>query len=187
MKKIILGVSASISAYKAADITNRLKDKQFDVHVVMTKSSTAFITPLTLQALSKNPVYIDVLQEYNPSEIVHIALPQSVDCILIAPASANIIAKIALGIADDMLSTLVLAALDIPKLIAPAMNNVMYANEAVQDNLKILQRRGWTIIEPREANLACGVYAKGALATVEDIIQSVVTSITDSESVDVNF
>lgn len=175
MKNIILGVSGSISAYKAADITNRLIDKNFQVNVVMTKAGTAFITPLTMQALSKNPVYTDVLQESNPSEIVHIALPQKADCILIAPATANIIGKIANGIADDMLSTLVLAAKSIPKLIAPAMNVMMYDNEAVQDNLKILQKRGWIIIKPREARLACGTYGNGALAAVDDIVHSVVS------------
>lgn len=174
MKNIILGISGSISAYKAADITNRLIDKNFQVNVVMTKSGTAFITPLTMQALSKNPVYTDVLQESNPSDIVHISLPQKADCILIAPATANIIGKIAGGIADDMLSTLVLAAKSIPKLIAPAMNNIMYENEAVQDNLKILQKRGWIIIEPREARLACGTYGKGALAAVDDIVHAVI-------------
>ncbi len=181
MKHIILGISGSISAYKAADITNRLMDKNFQVNVVMTKAATAFITPLTMQALSKNHVYTDVSQERNPSEIVHIALPQNADCILIAPASANIIGKIAAGIADDMLSTLVLASKSIPKLIAPAMNHIMYDNEAVQDNLKILQKRGWIIIEPREARLACGAYGKGALATVDDIVHSVMSACCRTE------
>lgn len=177
MKNIILGVSGSISAYKAADITNRLMDQTYSVNVVMTKASTSFITPLTLQALSKNPVYTDVLQEQNPSEIVHIALPQKADCILIAPATANIIGKIANGIADDMLSTMVLALDSIPKLIAPAMNNMMYDNNTVQTNLKVLEKRGWIVIEPRIANLACGTYAKGALANVDDIVHSVVSII----------
>lgn len=181
MKKIILGVSGSISAYKAADITNRLLDQNYQVNVVMTKAATAFITPLTMQALSKNPVYTEVLQESNPAEIIHISLPQNADGILIAPATANIIGKIAKGIADDMLSSLVLAAKSIPKLIAPAMNCIMYENEAVQDNLKILKKRGWIIIEPREARLACGTYGKGALAAVEDIVQTAVTVIGANE------
>lgn len=175
MKNIILGVSGSISAYKAADITSRLIDKKYNVNVVMTKAGTSFITPLTMQALSKNPVYIDVLQESNPSEIVHISLPQKADCILIAPATANIIGKIAAGIADDMLSTLVLASKSIQMFIAPAMNYIMYENETVQNNLKILQQRGWYIIEPREARLACGAYGKGALANVDDIVCTVVS------------
>jgi phosphopantothenoylcysteine decarboxylase len=176
MKNIILGITGSISAYKAADITNRLIDEEFNVHVVMTKNGASFITPLTMQALSKNPVYTDVLQESTPSEIIHISLPQKADCILIAPATANIIGKIAAGIADDMLSTLVLAPKAIPKLIAPAMNHIMYNNEAVQDNLKTLQKRGWIIIEPREARLACRAYGKGALAVVDEIVQAVVSA-----------
>lgn len=173
MKEIILGVSGSIAAYKAADITNRLKEKDFNVHVVMTKASTSFITPLTMQALSKNPVFIDVLQEYKPSDIVHIDLAQSVDAVLIAPATANVIGKLATGIADDMLTTLVLATKDIPKFIAPAMNHVMYNNIAVQHNLKILKERGWIIIEPRVSRLACGDVAIGALETVEKIVEFV--------------
>lgn len=177
MKNIILGVTGSISAYKAADITNRLTDRSINVHVVMTKSGAAFITPLTMQALSKNPVYTDVLQEINPSEIVHISLSQKADAILVAPATANIIGKIANGIADDMLSSMVLATKGIPKMIAPAMNIRMYENEAVQDNLKTLQRRGWSIIEPREARLACGDFGKGALSTVDNIVQAVVSVI----------
>lgn len=181
MKNIILGISGSISAYKAADITSRLIDKKYNINVVMTKAGTAFITPLTLQALSKNPVYTDVLQESNPSEIVHISLPQKADCILIAPATANIIGKIAAGIADDMLSTLVLASKSIPKFIAPAMNHIMYDNDVVQNNIKILQQRGWIVIEPREARLACGEYGKGALATVDDIVSAVVSAIGDDK------
>lgn len=177
MKHIILGVTGSISAYKAADITNRLIDKDMDVNVIMTKAATAFITPLTMQALSKNPVYTDVLQESNPSEIIHISLPQKADGLLIAPATANIIGKIASGIADDMLSTLVLASKSIPKLIAPAMNNLMYESDAVQQNLEILKQRGWIIIEPREARLACGTYGKGALADVDHIVNSVISLI----------
>lgn len=180
MKNIILGISGSISAYKAADITSRLIDNNYNINVVMTKGGAAFITPLTLQALSKNPVYTDVLQESNPSEIVHITLAQRADCILIAPASADIIGKIANGIADDMLSTLVLAAKSIPMLIAPAMNCVMYENEAVQNNLNLLKRRGWIIIEPRETRLACGTYGKGALAAVEDVVQCVKSAIGDN-------
>jgi phosphopantothenoylcysteine decarboxylase len=175
MRNIILGISGSISAYKSADITNRLIDKNYNVNVVMTKAGTAFITPLTMQALSKNLVYTDVLQESNPAEIVHISLPQKADCILIAPATANFIGKIASGIADDMLSSLILASKSIPKLIAPAMNYLMYENVAVQSNLKILQQRGWIIIEPREARLACGTYGKGALANVDDIVNTVVS------------
>jgi len=171
--KIILGVTGSIAAYKAADIANNLVKLEHDVHVVMTKAGASFITPLTMQSLTKNRVFVDVLQEDDPSEIIHIALPEKADMLLIAPATANIIAKIATGIADDMLSSMVLAMPNIPKLIAPAMNTRMYENIATQENLQTLIRRGWTIIEPRKARLACGYIGKGALAELSDILNEV--------------
>jgi len=170
---IILGITGSIAAYKAADIANNLVKMEHNVNVVMTKASAAFITPLTMQALTKNRVFVDVLQEDDPSEIIHIALPEKADMLLIAPATANMIAKIANGIADDMLSSMVLAVADIPKLIAPAMNTRMYENPATQQNLKTLQDRGWIIIEPREARLACGYVGKGALAELSTILKFV--------------
>jgi len=172
MKTIILGVTGSIAAYKAADIVTGLIKQDCDVHVVMTKNGASFITPLTLQALSHNQVYVHVLQEDNPEEIVHVSLPQKADLLLIAPATANIIGKIANGIADDMLTSMVLATYGIPKLIAPAMNTRMYENEATQNNLQVLQQRGWTLIEPRIARLACGYEGKGALADVTAIIRA---------------
>ncbi|MCL2421644.1 MAG: phosphopantothenoylcysteine decarboxylase [Defluviitaleaceae bacterium] len=173
MKTIILGITGSIAAYKAADIANNLVKNKYDVHTVMTKAGAAFITPLTLQSLTKNRVFVDVLQEDDPSKIVHIALPEKADALLIAPATANIIAKIAAGIADDMLSSMVLAVHDIPKIIAPAMNTRMYENPATQENLQTLVRRGWTVIEPREARLACGYVGKGALAELQTILDTV--------------
>ena len=173
MNTILLGISGSIAAYKSADIANNLVKQEYDVHAVMTKASTSLITPLTLQALTHNRVFVDVMQEDDPTEIIHIALPQKSDLLLIAPATANIIAKIACGIADDMLSSMVLAVYDIPKLIAPAMNTRMYENPATQDNLQTLVRRGWTVIEPREARLACGYVGKGAMAEVSTILDAV--------------
>lgn len=173
MKKIILGVTGSIAAYKAADIANRLVKADCDVHVVMTKAATGFLTPLTMQALTKNRVYVDVLQEDDPSQIVHVNLPQNADLLLIAPATANVIGKLACGIADDMLTSMALAAYGIPLLIAPAMNTRMYENAAVQENLATLKRRGWEIIEPKEDRLACGAVGKGALADVDAIVGAV--------------
>ena len=173
MKRIILGVTGSIAAYKSADIANGLVKLGWDVHAVMTVAGAAFITPLTLQALTKNRVFTDVLQEDDPSEIVHVNLPQKSDILLIAPATANIIGKIAGGIADDMLTSMVLATHDIPKLIAPAMNTRMFENPATQENLQKLAGRGWTVIEPCESMLACGYVGKGALAEVSDIIKAV--------------
>ncbi|MCL2202300.1 MAG: phosphopantothenoylcysteine decarboxylase [Oscillospiraceae bacterium] len=173
MKTIILGVAGSIAAYKAPDIVSKLIKHDCDIHVVMTKSGASFITPLTMQTMSKNRVFVDVLQEEDPKEVIHVNLPQRADLILIAPATANIIGKIAHGIADDMLTSMVLAAHDIPKLIAPAMNTRMYENAATQDNLEILKKRGWSEIEPRVARLACDYEGKGALADVDVIVQSV--------------
>jgi len=173
MKTIILGVTGSIAAYKAADIVSKLTKLKHDIHVVMTKSGASFITPLTMQTMSKNRVFVDVLQEDDPSEVIHVSLPQRADMLLIAPATANVIAKITHGIADDMLTSMVLAAHGIPLLIAPAMNTRMYENPATQANLAALRKRGWQEIEPRTARLACGYEGKGALAEVDTIIRTV--------------
>lgn len=173
MKNIILGVTGSIAAYKAADIANILTKDGYNVDVIMTKGGTAFITPLTLQTLSKNRVYTDVFQEDYPREVKHISLANKADLLLVAPASADIIGKMANGIADDMLTSVILAVRDIPRIIAPAMNTNMYENPIVQNNLKKLKAYGYEIIEPREARLACGDVGKGALASVETIIDTV--------------
>ncbi|WP_101696904.1 phosphopantothenoylcysteine decarboxylase [Clostridium minihomine] len=173
MKNIILGVTGSIAAYKAADIVNVLTKDGYNVDVIMTKGGMAFITPLTLQSLSKNRVYTEVFQEDYPREIKHISLAKKADLLLIAPASADIIGKMANGIADDMLSSVVLAIKDIPRYIAPAMNTNMYENPIVQDNLARLKKYGFQIIEPKEARLACGDLGKGAMADVDVIIQTV--------------
>lgn len=173
MKNVILGVTGSIAAYKAADIVSTLTKDGYNIDVIMTKGGTAFITPLTLQTLSKNKVYVDVFQEDCPSEVKHISLAQQADLLLVAPASADAIGKMANGIADDMLTSVVLAVRDIPRFIAPAMNTNMYENPIVQDNLKKLQTYGFEIIDPKETRLACGDIGKGALASVETIVHSV--------------
>jgi phosphopantothenoylcysteine decarboxylase len=143
----------------------------------MTKHSTSFITPLTLQVLSQNSVYTDVLDEPEAAHIGHIALPQATDIFCIAPASANVIAKIAQGIADDQLTSMVLALKnDTPKLIAPAMNTTMLQNPATVANIELLKQRGWSVIEPRVARLACGEVGPGALAAVETIVEAILTS-----------
>lgn len=169
MKKIILGVSGSIAAYKAADIASKLS-KKYDVHVVMTKSATKFITPITFQTLTTNPVYTEVFDE-NESNVSHIDLVKECDLVLIVPATANIIGKCANGIADDMLSTMFMVAKDKKKIIAPAMNTNMYENPIVQNNLKTLKSILNVIeIEPKESLLACKDYGKGALAEIVDIL-----------------
>lgn len=173
MKNIILGVTGSIAAYKAADIVNILTNDGYNVDVIMTKGGTAFITPLTLQTLSKNRVYTDVFQEDYPSEIKHISLAKKADLLLVAPASADVVGKMANGIADDMLTSVILAIRNIPRIIAPAMNTNMYENPIVKSNLKKLKAYGYEIIEPKEARLACGDLGKGALASIETIVNTV--------------
>ena len=148
MTQITLAVSGSISAYKAADITSRLKKENFEVGVLMTNAATEFITPLTLQVLSQRPVAIDIMQEPNPSKVNHIDIAKESDLFLLAPATANSIAKLANGLADNMVTATALA-------------------------LERLQRFGWKIIQPREAVLACGDQGTGALAEIDTIIDTV--------------
>ena len=174
MKTILLGVSGSISAYKSADIANQLVKLGYHVEVIMTQSSTEFITPLTLQSLSKNYVHTDVMQENLPDKINHIELAKKADLFLVAPATANIIGKLANGLADDLLTTVAMALKeDVPKLIAPAMNTYMYQNPINQRNLNWLKEVGYKEIDPREALLACGDFGKGALANIPDILDAV--------------
>ena len=168
-KNIILGVTGSIAAYKAADIANTLTKEGHSVHVIMTKAGMEFITPLTMQTLTKNKVHTDQFAPYVPSEVEHISLAQKADLLLVAPASADFIAKAAAGIADDMLTTVLLATRNVPILVAPAM----YENPITQRNIRTLSEFGVKMIEPREALLACGDLGKGALADTEDIISAV--------------
>ena len=168
---IVLGVTGSISAYKAADIANRLHKDGHEVHVVMTEGAQEFITPLTLQTLSKNKVHADEFEEYDPTIVKHIDLAGNADVVLIAPATANIIGKIACGIADDLLTAVTMAAANQAQvIIAPAMNTNMYENPIVQENIEKLKGLGYKLIEPKDSHLACGTTGKGALADVDDII-----------------
>jgi len=172
-KTIILGISGGIAAYKGATICSRLTQAGADVHVIMTEGATQFITPLTLQTLSRNPVHIDTFDERNPSVVAHIDLADRADMIVIAPATANTVAKMALGIGDDMLSTTLLAASS-PIVIAPAMNVHMYEHPAVVHNMELLAERGAMFIEPGVGQLACGYVAKGRLAEPEEIVDAIV-------------
>lgn len=174
MTQITLAVTGSISAYKAADITSQLTKLGLEVKVLMTPAAQKFITPLTLQVLSKQPVGLDVLLENNPKRIEHIDIGKETDLFLVAPASANTIAKLAIGLADNMVTSTALALpLGTKKLLAPAMNTKMLEHPATQRNLKLLQDYGYQIIQPRDAVLACGDKGSGALATVDTIIQTV--------------
>lgn len=168
--RILLGVTGSIAAYKAADLANGLVKKGHTVHVAMTRSATKFITPLTLQTLSKNTVHLDVMEENNPRRIEHIDLIKEVDLILIAPATANIIGKMANGIADDMVSTLTMVGHELPIYVAPAMNTKMFESPAVQKNMALLKTWGIQFIDPRSTLLACKDVGKGAMETVDNII-----------------
>ena len=171
-KQIILGITGSIAAYKGAELANLLTKDGKSVRVILTRAGAEFITPLTLQTLTKNKVYVDMFEEIVYEDVRHISLAQRADVFVIAPASANIIGKIVGGIADDMLSTVVMAT-KAPVLICPAMNTAMYENPIVQENIHKLARLGYHFVEPRESLLACGDVGKGAMAAVEDIFRAI--------------
>ena len=174
MTQITLAVTGSISAYKAADITSQLTKLGLEVKVLMTPAARKFITPLTLQVLSKNPVGLDVMIEEDPQRIEHIDIGKETDLFLVAPASANTIAKLAMGLADNIVTSTALALPQVTKkILAPAMNTKMLEHPATQRNLKLLQDYGYQIIQPRHATLACGDQGSGALATVESIVKAV--------------
>ncbi|RIX49931.1 bifunctional phosphopantothenoylcysteine decarboxylase/phosphopantothenate--cysteine ligase CoaBC [Paenibacillus nanensis] len=171
-KNIVLGITGGIAAYKGAALCSKLVQAGAEVHVVITESAAKFITPLTLQTLSRHPVHIDTFDERDPSVVTHIHLADHADLIVVAPATANAIAKLANGHADDMLSTTLLAA-TCPIIIAPAMNVHMYEHPAVVENMERLARRGAMFVEPGTGQLACGYVAKGRLAEPEDIVASI--------------
>jgi len=178
VKTVVLGVTGSIAAYKAGDVTSGLIKSGCDVHVIMTGAAAEFIAPLTFQTLSKNKVYTGrdaLFEEIAYADVRHISLAQRADCFVIAPATANIIGKIAAGVADDMLSTVVMAVdmKTTPVIICPAMNTAMYENKITQDNISRLRNYGYDFVEPKESRLACGDIGKGALADVADIIAAV--------------
>ncbi|MED2973380.1 bifunctional phosphopantothenoylcysteine decarboxylase/phosphopantothenate--cysteine ligase CoaBC [Fictibacillus sp. B-59209] len=169
MKKILLCVTGGIAAYKAATIASQLYQLGFEVKVMMSESSQKFITPLTLQTLSRNEVYTDTFEERNPKVVAHIDLADWADLAVVAPATANCIGKLANGIADDMITTTLLAT-TAPIMIAPAMNVNMYQHPAVQANMQKLADYGYRFVEPGEGLLACGYIGKGRLAEPEEII-----------------
>ena len=169
-KEIVLGVTGGIAAYKACEIIRELKSEGANVTTILTAAGSQFITPLTLQTLSKNPVVMDMWNLISESEIGHISLAQRAHLLLIAPATANIIGKIRGGIADDMLSTVVMA-MGAPVVLAPAMNSQMYASAAVRENIAVLRSRGFLFVEPDEGELACGTVGPGRLAMVGKIVE----------------
>ncbi|MGG3451384.1 bifunctional phosphopantothenoylcysteine decarboxylase/phosphopantothenate--cysteine ligase CoaBC [Domibacillus aminovorans] len=172
-KHILLCVSGGIAVYKAAALTSKLKQAGAEVKVVMTESAQQFVTPITFQALSGQPVYTDTFDEKDPAKIAHIDIADWADLVIVAPATANMIAKMANGIGDDIVSTVLLAG-TAPRWIAPAMNVHMYAHPAVQNNMNTLKSFGYRFIEPGEGYLACGYTGKGRLEEPE-VITALVT------------
>ena len=171
-KDIILGVTASIAIYKACEIIRRLKCEGFAVTVVMTKEAEELISPIVFATLSGNRVYRGLFAEPDAWEIEHVSLAEKADLVLIAPATANIIGKIASGICDDLL-TCVVSAATAPVVISPAMNENMYRHKITQDNIKKLKSLGYRFIEPIKGRLACGKVGVGCLAEVETIVKEV--------------
>ncbi|MCS4486209.1 bifunctional phosphopantothenoylcysteine decarboxylase/phosphopantothenate--cysteine ligase CoaBC [Staphylococcus americanisciuri] len=169
MKNILLAVTGGIAAYKAIDLTSKLTQAGYDVRVMLTAHAQEFVPPLSFQAISRNPVYTDTFLEQNPAEIQHITLGDWADAVIVAPATANMIAKLSHGMADDIVSTTILATVA-PKWIAPAMNVHMYENPRVQENMETLKQDGYHFIEPGEGFLACGYVAKGRMAEPTEII-----------------
>lgn len=175
-KTIMLGVAGSIAAYKAAEVASTLVRMGADVHVIMTEAACQLIGPATFRALTRNPVLTSVFDEPKFGEIVHVALPERADLMLIAPATANIIGKLANGIADDMVTTVALVVRR-PVLIAPAMNPRMYKNPVVVGNIDRLKNLGWRVIDPGEGRMACGEEGVGRLAEPEAIVGAVVAAL----------
>lgn len=171
---IVLGISGSIAAYKAADLASQLVKQGHEVHVVMTRSATEFITPLTLQTLTRHPVLVSLEDEKNSWKPGHIELADKADLLLLAPASANLIGHLANGLAPDPLTSVYLALpRSTPVLIAPAMNGKMWLHPATQRNVTQLKNDSCHFIDPAEGELACGYEGIGRLATVEDILARV--------------
>lgn len=179
-KCVVVGVTGGIAAYKACEVVSRLKKLNADVRVIMTRNATEFVQPLTFQSLSHNPVSVDTFANIQTWEIEHIALAQRADLFIIAPATANIIGKLACGIADDMLSTTVMAT-RAPVLIAPAMNTAMLENPATQQNIRTLKSRGMRMIAPGVGMLACGTSGAGRMSEPEQIVAAAVEALRPRE------
>lgn len=179
-KCVVVGVTGGIAAYKTCEVVSRLKKLHADVRVIMTKNATEFVSPLTFQSLSHNPVSVDTFANIQTWEIEHIALAQRADVFVIAPATANIIGKLACGIADDMLSTTVMAT-HAPVLIAPAMNTAMLENAATQQNMRTLSERGMRFIAPGTGMLACGTSGAGRMSEPSQIVDEIVRTLRPRE------
>ena len=183
MKNVVLGVTGGIAVYKALDIVSRFKKLNINVDVIMTKSATEFVNPLSFQTLSQNKVVYDMFERVTNYDVEHISLAKKADVFLIAPATANFIGKLANGIADDMLTTTVMAT-NKKVVIAPAMNTNMYENKIVQNNIKKLKELGYYFIEPQTGLLACKDIGKGKLETPEKIVDETLKILNKDENKD---
>lgn len=179
-KTVVIGVTGGIAVYKALDVISALKKKDINVHVIMTKSATEFVSPLTFQSISQNLVTVSMFDEPKAWEIQHISLAKKADLFLVAPATANIIGKVANGIADDMLSTTIMAT-KAKVIFAPAMNTNMYENVVVQGNIKKLKEYGYKFIEPDSGRLACGDTGKGKFPKPDIIVDRVLQELYDKK------
>lgn len=166
--KIVLCVTGGIAVYKSASLVSMLKNQEHEIQVIMTKHATEFVTPLTFQTLSKRKVITDMFEESNPEYVSHIEYGQEWDCIVVAPATANNLGKVANGIADDMVTSTIIAS-TIPVLFVPSMNTHMYENKLVQMNIKKLKKLGYHFVEPDSGMLACGVEGKGKFPKLDKI------------------
>lgn len=179
-KHIIIGVTGGIAAYKVVDVVSRLKKLNATVEIIMTENATKFVTPLTFQTLSLNPVYVGMFDEPKHYDVEHISLAERADMFLIAPATANIIGKIANGIADDLLTTTIMATKS-KVVFAPAMNTNMYTNPIVQKNMEHLKKLGYEFIEPGTGLLACQTYGPGRMAEPKDIVDYILDSFSNKQ------
>ena len=179
-KHIVLGVTGSIAAYKIASLASMLKKKQADVTVIMTQNATNFINPITFETLTGNKCLVDTFDRNFRYSVEHVALAKQADVFLVAPASANVIAKAAHGLADDMLTTTLLAC-TCPKIVAPAMNTRMFQNEIVQDNLKRLEHYGMEVVHPASGYLACGDTGEGKMPEPEVLYEYIVKALTPKD------